>query len=266
MNVNAAPAGVYLASSGESSASTLTVQVLDASGQTVPNPTSGNSAFNNVQVEGCRHRRQRHAHDQRRQRQAQTGGDGEDAHAQRHRWRHYIERARYRVRCRFAATADAADNNVDNGITTPVVATKTIIVSDGKLYSLTISPNERERDHPNTVSGELSTDATNAPPDPDATQPDGERVGQRSPGQTGASRNADPASASSTKPVSAYNAGAYANRFLHSGTDGDPAEGGNIFTSLSADFIRSNGNGVGPGDALLVFGKSVDGNSDLEAR
>lgn len=264
VNVNAAPAGVYLASSGGNSASTLTVQVLDASGQTVPNPASGNSAFNNVQVEVVGTAGSGTLTTNDASGQAQTGS------VVKTRTLNGIAGAVYRAGTvqgpmQIRVTADAADNNVDNGITTPVVATKTIIVSDGKLYSLTITSPNVNAITENTVSGELSTDATNAPPDPDATY-------SLTVSALANDRQGNPVLPGTPirfglidEPVGAYNAGAYANRFLHSGTDGDPAEGGNIFTSLSADFIRSNGNGVGPGDALLVFGKSVDGNSDLES-
>jgi hypothetical protein len=52
------------------------------------------------------------------------------------------------------------------------------------------------------------------------------------------------------------------NVFLLSGIDGNPSEGGTLFTAPSGEFTTAGG-GAGPGDALVVFGKAVEGNSDL---
>jgi len=52
------------------------------------------------------------------------------------------------------------------------------------------------------------------------------------------------------------------NFFLISGTDGNPQEGGTLFTAPTGEFTTAGG-GAGPGDALVVFGKAVEGNSDL---
>ena len=52
------------------------------------------------------------------------------------------------------------------------------------------------------------------------------------------------------------------NVFLISGTDGNPQEGGTLFTAPTGQF-QTAGGGAGPGDALVVFGKAVEGNSDL---
>ena len=52
------------------------------------------------------------------------------------------------------------------------------------------------------------------------------------------------------------------NAFLISGTHGNPQEGGTLFTATDGQFTTAGG-GAGPGDALVVFGKAVEGNSDL---
>ena len=69
------------------------------------------------------------------------------------------------------ATADRGDNNVDNGISSPVSSTGTVTVSDGKLYSLTLSFNgfDARAILVNSVSGGVSSNGTAIPPDPDAT-------------------------------------------------------------------------------------------------
>src|SRR6185312_10334035 len=70
------------------------------------------------------------------------------------------------------ATADRADNNVDNGIQDAVTATATITVSDGKLYSLQLtSPGDLA---PSILINRVSTGVTLVdqngaiPPDPNA--------------------------------------------------------------------------------------------------
>src|SRR5690606_23296366 len=37
------------------------------------------------------------------------------------------------------ATADRADNNVDNGVTDPVVGTSTIVIGDGRLFGIELT-------------------------------------------------------------------------------------------------------------------------------
>jgi hypothetical protein len=52
--------------------------------------------------------------------------------------------------------------------------------------------------------------------------------------------------------------------FSISGVQGDPQEGGNLFTATDGHF-KTAGGGAGPGDTVIVFGKDVAGNSDLES-
>lgn len=264
LNMDASPTGVYLANSGGNSASALSIQVLDGNNQNVPDPVSGNSAANNVQLEVVG------TTGSGTLTTVGAGGGSQTAALVKTSTLRGVASATYTAGTlqgpmQIRATADAADNNVDNGITTPVTAIKTVVVSDGKLYSLTITSPNINAILENTVSGELATDNTEIPPDPDATY-------SLTVSALANDRQGNPVIPGTPirfgvidEPVGAFDAGVYANRFLHSGTDGNPVEGGNIFTSLSADFIRANGNGLGPGDALLLFGKSVDGNSDLES-
>jgi hypothetical protein len=52
--------------------------------------------------------------------------------------------------------------------------------------------------------------------------------------------------------------------FQISGPDGNPQEGGTLFTAPTGAFTTAGG-GVGPGDTLVLFGKEVTGNRDHES-
>ncbi len=163
------------------------------------------------------------------------------------------------------ATADRSDNNVTNGIADPVSATFSVIVSDGKLYSLEITSPVVAPNLPgitvNSVSGDVSSDSSGIPPDPDATL-------SLIVSALGTDRQGNPVLPGTSirfgavdEPVGAPGS-ADDNVFLISGIDGNPQEGGTLFTAPTGRF-QTAGGGAGPGDALVVFGKAVEGNSDL---
>jgi hypothetical protein len=160
------------------------------------------------------------------------------------------------------ATADRGDNNVDNGIQDPVSATTTVVVSDGKLYNLTLAvpgPNAGAL----LING-VSTDAsaTELPADPNGTYSltvsakgvdrQGNAVLPGTPIRFGEIDG----------PLNGLT-GTNRGQFAISGNDGNPAEGGTLFTAPTGAFTTAGG-GAGPGDAVLVFGKLVAGNRDLE--
>lgn len=160
------------------------------------------------------------------------------------------------------ATADRADGNVDNGISDPVSASTTVVVSDGKLYSLTLtSPGSNA---PSILINRVSTQATLVsqgtpiPPDPNATY-------SFTVSAIGTDRQGNPVLpgtqikfGSIDSPVDAR------GNYQISGVKGDPQEGGTLFSAADGQFTTAGG-GAGPGDSVLVFGKLVDGNSDLES-
>ena len=167
------------------------------------------------------------------------------------------------------ATADRADNNVSNGISDPVSSTTSVIVSDGKLYSLKITSPNVNAILVNTVSGEVDPENEDIiPPDPDATYSltvsalatdrQGNPVIPGTPIRFG----------SIDEPVGTFDSGVTANRFLIAGGDGNPQEGGSLFTAPGGHF-QTAGGGAGPGDALVVWGKTQhgapEGNEDLES-
>ncbi|MEO5561249.1 MAG: hypothetical protein ABIO49_15010, partial [Dokdonella sp.] len=172
------------------------------------------------------------------------------------------------------ATVDRADNNVSNGIQDPLSSTASIIVSDGKLYSLQLTSSLAAPNLPGitincitdpclAVSGDATADPNAIPPNPDATlslaitakaqDRQGNPVIRGTPIRFG----------SVDEPVGAPGT-AQDNQFLLSGVDGNPAEGGSNFSAPTGHFTTA-GAGAGPGDALIVFGKAVQGNADLES-
>ena len=160
------------------------------------------------------------------------------------------------------ATADRGDNNVDNGIQDPVSATTTVVVSDGKLFSLTLTaPNINA-----ILINRVSTQATlinqgggtvAIPPDPNATY-------SLTVSAIGTDRQGNPVLPGTVVKFGEIDAPQSNDIFSISGAQGNPQEGGTLFTATDGHF-RTAGGGAGPGDTLIVFGKDVPGNSDLES-
>lgn len=165
------------------------------------------------------------------------------------------------------ATTDRGDGNVDNGIQDPVSATTTVVISDGKLFSLTLtSPGSNS---PAILINRVSTEVTllnqttnngtvTIPPDPNATYSFTVSV-------IGTDRQGNPILPGTSIKFGQIDSPVDANGvFEISGVQGDPGEGTTTFTALDGHF-KTAGGGAGPGDTLLVFGKLVDGNADLES-
>jgi len=160
------------------------------------------------------------------------------------------------------ATADRGDNNVDNGIQDPVSATTTVVISDGKLFSLTLSTPSVNA----ILVDRVSTDATlinqgggtvTIPPDPNA-------IYSLTVTAIGVDRQGNPIIPGTVVRFGSIDAPQTNGSFSISGTQGNPKEGGTLFTATDGHF-RTAGGGAGPGDTLLVFGKDVEGNADLES-
>ncbi len=266
VQLSANPGSVYLPDSGTSNTSTISANVLDGAGQPVPNPVSGNSGVDNVRFEivGDANGAQLSANS------ASGPTSGTTVVAQTVNGIATVSFTPGSVQgpVQIRATADGADNNVDNGITDPITATTTVIVSDGKLYSLVITSPTENSIQVNPVSSNITapTDSggdVTIPTNPDgtysltvsaiATDRQGNPVVPGTPIEFGVV----------DAPLSGFpDQGPGA--FLISGNDGNPQEGGTLFTAPSGRF-RSAGGGAGPGDTLLVFGDAVLGNHDLES-
>lgn len=164
------------------------------------------------------------------------------------------------------ATADRGDGSVDNGIQDPVSATTTVVVSDGKLFSLTLtSPGYLA---PSILINRVSTQATlinqtgtggvTIPPDPNATY-------SFTVSAIANDRQGNPVLPGTTIKFGSIDSPVDSNGvFAIQGAQGDPKEGTTEFDATDGHFLTAGG-GVGPGDTLLVFGKLVEGNSDLES-
>jgi hypothetical protein len=263
------PSAVYLPSSGGSSNSSISATVKDGAGQLVPDPVSGNNGFDNIQFDLV----------------GETGdailssnsvsGPSSGRSVTSHTV-HGVATASFQAGnatpqgpVQVRATVDRADNNVTNGVQDPVTFTTSVVVSDGKLYSLELTSPVFAPNLPgitiNSVSGNVSADdESQIPPDPDATLTltitalAKDRQGNPPiPGTAIRFGLVD-------EPVGAPGT-ADDNRFLLSGLDGNPKEGGNLFTAPTGQFSTAGVNGANSGDALLVFGRAVEGNADLES-
>jgi len=268
------PAGIYLPSSGGLSNSSISTTVKDGSGQLVPDPTSGNNGVDNVLFEIVGN-----AGDARLSTSSVSGpasGTSVTSHTVRGVAIVSLQAGDQTPQgpVQVRATVDRADNNVSNGIQDAVSSTTSVIVSDGKLYSLELTSPLNAPNLPGitincvtspcaATSDGASGDPSTIPTNPDATlslvvtakaqDRQGNPVIPGTPIRFG----------SVDEPVGAPGT-PEDNQFLLSGLDGNPQEGGSLFTAPGGHFTTAGG-GAGPGDALIVFGKAVQGNADLES-
>lgn len=162
-------------------------------------------------------------------------------------------------------SADAADNNVDNGIQSPATKERTVVISDGKLFSLKITSPNVDALRVNGVTTGVSPvgGAATIPTDPNGTYSLTISV-------LATDRQGNPVIPGTPIDFGLIDAPAagFPNQgpgdFLISGGDGDPQEGGTLFTATTGRFTSAGG-GAGPGDTLLVFGEQSNPNRDLES-
>lgn len=256
---------LYVQGSGGNNTMLMQAVVRDGAAALIPDPPAG-STFNNVQFEIID--------------QGVNGGEvfrGVNAAGQNVQGRSIRVRTQQGIAgatlvsgnrqgtFMIRVTSDAADNNVDNGITSPVIRDETVIMSDGKLFSLKITSPNLNALRTNRVSGGVAPigGSTAIPTDPNgtysltisvlATDRQGNPVLPGTPIDFGMIDS----------PVSGFPISGPGG-FLISGGDGDPQEGGPLFTAPSGAFTTAGG-GAGPGDTLLVFGEQSTGNRDLES-
>jgi len=168
------------------------------------------------------------------------------------------------------ATADRADNNVDNGIQDPVTATHNFVISDGRLFDLTIVSPHISAIVANRVDPTVVLD----PPPPAGTfPPDLDGTYSLTVSALGTDRLGNPVAPGTEIQFGLADFpivnGSFPDQgpgiFAIQGAQGDPTEGGTDFNAIDA-FLQSDGGGAGPGDSLLLFGEAVQGNRDLESR
>lgn len=266
VNVSAQNTAVYVQGSGGSTSTPVTATVTDGGNQRVPDPVSGNNAFNNVKFEIVN--------------QGNVGGailTAVSAQGQNQAGISVVARTIQGIAVisfqsgtqqgpiQVRAIADRADNNVDNGIQDPVSGTVSVVVSDGRLFSLVITAPDTGAIQVNPYSPDAVPDdnGVTVPPNPDgsysmtisvlATDRQGNPILPGTPIRFGLIDS----------PVSGF-PDQGPGFFDITGNDGNPQENGTLFTAPTGKFTTAGG-GAGPGDTLLVFGQSVTGNRDLES-
>ena len=228
---------VYLPSSGGSNSASISATVVDGAGQLVPDPVSGNNGVDNVLFEIVGD-----VGDARLSTSSVAGpvsGTSVASHTV-----HGVATVSFQAGentpqgpVQIRATVDRADNDVTNGIQDPVSSTTSVIVSDGKLYSLQITSPDVNAILVNTVSDDVDVvDDGGIPSNPDgtysltvsalATDRQGNPVVPGTPIRFG----------SIDEPVGAFGSGPLSNEFLISGNDGNPQEGGTLFTAPTGHF------------------------------
>ncbi|MGH7748162.1 MAG: hypothetical protein ACREQ5_25890, partial [Candidatus Dormibacteria bacterium] len=250
------PAGIYLPGSGGTNNSVISALVTDGAGQPVPDPVSGNGGYDNIQFTiltpntGGAVLSTNSA-------SGPVSGTTVTTHTVHGQATVSFQSGTLQGPIQIQATADRSDNNVTNGIADPVSSTTSVIVSDGKLYSLQITSPVIAPNLPGIVintlpvaAGVTTTQTGPIPPNPDATL-------SLTVSALGTDRQGNPVIPGTAirfgavdEPVGAPGS-ANDNKFLLSGIDGNPQEGGTLFTAPTGQFT-SGGGGAGPGDALIV--------------
>ncbi|MFK7955412.1 MAG: hypothetical protein AB8B96_04895 [Lysobacterales bacterium] len=165
---------------------------------------------------------------------------------------------------RLRAVADAADNNVSNGVQAAVVTETSLAISDGIPFSVTLTSIPINSLTVNPVDPSVVVfDDDGFPVGPNATY--SLRVNAIVTDRFG-NPPAQPVSLQAgliDAPISGFPTQG-AGTFDLSGGDGDPFEGGTAFFAPTGQF-RQAGGGAGPGDTLILFGKEVVGNADHES-
>ncbi len=160
----------------------------------------------------------------------------------------------------ITVTTDRADNNVDNGLQDPITATGNFVISDGVLFGLDITSPQLNSLFINRVNGAVVNND-------EIGNLDGTYSLTIS--AIGTDKGGNPALPQTIQfglidsPVIGFPLDG-PGTFVNSDSDGDPLEGGDLFTSDNGDFINGTAE-VQPGDTLLVFGEEILRNEDLES-
>ena len=162
---------------------------------------------------------------------------------------------------RITATADRADNNVDNGLQDPVTTTRSVAIGDGVLHALDITGPNIDAIEDNRVENSVDEDGNPLFP----------RDGTYSllVSAIGTDKAGNPALPQEVQfglidsPLVGFPEEG-PGTFAISGFDGDPQEGGTLFTDANGQFITA-ANGAQPSDTLMVFAEEINGNEDLES-
>ncbi len=255
------PGGLHIQGSGGTTANPVQVLVVDGAGEDVPNPAAG---VDNVQVELI----------------SAEPNSGEILRATNNSGAN-VSGTSIQVATTSGVTsvslvsgsepnlvtvrvtADAADNNVSNGIQAAVVSESSVAISDGIPFAVRLSSLPVNSLTINPVDPDVSVnDEDGFPVNPNATY--SLRINALVTDRAG-NPPANPITLSfglADAPLDGFPSQGPGVFFL-SGTDGNPTEGGTRFNAPNGAF-QTAGGGAGPGDTLIIFGEEVVGNKDLE--
>lgn len=265
---------VYIEGSGGATSKSLSLYVTDSGGNPVPDPEGNGAEFNNVTLS-------LDAPDGSNARLAGTGASGSvsgseiDVQTVNGVVNFSLSGATETGPHEITATVDRADNNVDNDLLDPMTATTTVGVGDGRLFSLEIVSPSVSAIIANSVVGSIQTDEepqidpeTGAviPPDADGTY----SLTITAQGSDQAGNAVLPGTPIDFGKIDAPLTQTLPRAFVFSGGDGNPEEGGDLFSVASpSEGFGANPStvdeAVEPGDTVALFGKSVPGNREHEA-
>lgn len=268
------PDPVYIKDSGGATSKTISIDVRDSGGNPVPDPEGHGATFNNVLLE-------LDAPQGSGARLVGTGAGGSVSGTEI-RVRTINGIANFALNAgtmtgphKITATVDRADNNVDNTLTDPLSAETTIEVGDGRLFGLELVSPSFNAIRINRVSSLVETDLQPevdpetgllVPPDPDGTY--SLRMTVIATDQAG--NPVLPGLPINFGKIDAPLTQTSPRLFVFSGNDGNPQEGGTLFSVLDPgdgflDDPTIVDEAVEPGDTLAMFGKLVPGNREHEA-
>lgn len=249
---------LYVQNSGGRTTTTVAVLALDAGTLPVSNPTGGAASFNNINVQLVN--------------PGATGGvisavnaNGQSIVGQQANIATTNGSAEFGFNTgqvsgiqRFVATADRSDNNVDNGIQDPVSAELNINVGDGRLMSVVIDSPTLNSIQTNVVSDEVTEVAPSIysiPFSVIANDSVGNPILQSGRFDLG----------KVDFPIDPNNN----SLFTFSGIDGNPQEGGTLFTVPESfdgflDDPMMEDSSVNVGDILLTLTDTVPESRELE--
>ncbi|WP_376692290.1 hypothetical protein [Wenzhouxiangella sp. EGI_FJ10409] len=264
---------IYVQGSGGSTSKTMSLFVGDSGDNAVPNPEGGGAEYNNVILS-------LDAPEGSGARLTGTGADG-SVNGSEISVQTVNGVANFSLNAgsetgphRITATADRGDNNVDNDLLDPITAETTVDVGDGRLFGLEIvSPSISAIVANNTV-GFIQTDeepeidpetGVVIPPSSDGTY----SLTITAQGTDQAGNPVLPGTPIDFGKIDAPLTQTLPREFVFSGTDGNPEEGGDIFSVSSSAGFGANpptvDEAVEPGDTVALFGKTVPGNREHEA-
>ena len=274
IDFDVSPAPVYITGSGGSTTKQGQLIVRDSGGNQVPDPQTDGASWNNVILS-------LEAPEGSNARLTGTGANGSVTGTE-------IKVQTVNGIANFAlnagtvtgshkitATVDRADNNVDVELVDPLTTETTIQVGDGRLFALTLVSPTFNSIFVNRITPGLITDLepqfdpnTGAliPPDPDGTY----SLTVTALGTDQVGNPALPGTVVNFGKIDAPVAGAPPRFLVFSGTDGNPEEGGTLFSVLNPPVSFTNDpnfvdDDVEIGDTLVMSGKSVPGNREHEA-